>query len=170
MAEPRPTIVFFAGAFAAPSCFDTIAKQLQQSGYPTAYASVTSLAPSDPAAVSVATDAEFARKNTLLPLIDDQGKDVVVFTHSYGGVAGGAAAAGLSKASRSSRGEAGGVIGLIYLVGNIVAEGESLFQAIGEAYPPFIKEGNVRDTVHLSTCTKTNLCTSHHEVSLSSTR
>jgi len=67
---------------------------------------------------------------------------VIIFTHSYGGVVGGAAAAGLSKATRSSRNELGGVVGLVYLVGNIVLEGETLLQANGGAYPPFIKKGN----------------------------
>lgn len=56
---------------------------------------------------------------------------------------GGAAAAGLSKVARLSDNQEGGVIGLIYLVGNIVSEGESLLQAVGGAYPPFITEGNV---------------------------
>jgi hypothetical protein len=68
---------------------------------------------------------------------------LIIFTHSYGGVVGGAAAAGLSKVVRSSRNQEGGVTGLVYLVGNIVSEGETLLQAVGGAYPPFIKEENV---------------------------
>jgi pimeloyl-ACP methyl ester carboxylesterase len=138
----RPTIVFFAGAFADPSCFDLITPLLQKAGYPTVYARIPSLNPSNPASASSANDASETRKNFLLPLIEEQHKDVIVFTHSYGGVVGGAAAAGLSKVDRTSRNEAGGVVGLVYLVGNITSEGESLLQAVGGAYPPFIKEGN----------------------------
>ncbi|KAI9733780.1 MAG: hypothetical protein M1818_007047 [Claussenomyces sp. TS43310] len=142
MAPPsRPTIVFFAGAFAEPSCFDGLVPHLQKAGYPTVYAHVTTLNPSNLDAVSCRSDVEETRKSVLLPLIEDQQKDVVVFTHSYGGIVGGAAAAGLSKSARAARNEAGGIVGLIYLVGNIATEGEGLLQAVGGAYPPFIKQG-----------------------------
>lgn len=139
---PHPIILFFAGAFADPSCFDTFSKHLQRAGYPTAYARVPSLNPANPATISTSQDAKFTREKYLLPLLDE-GKDVVIFAHSYGGVVGGAAAAGLSKASRSADGKPGGIVGLLYCVGNIVQEGQTLLQAVGGAYPPFIKEDNV---------------------------
>lgn len=138
----KPTMVFFAGAFADPSCFDTFSKHLQQAGHPTAYAYVPSLNSSDPTTVSASQDAQLTREKYLLPLLDE-GKDVVVFAHSYGGVVGGAAATGLSKASRSAEGKPGGIIGLIYCVGNVVGEGETLLQAVGSAYPPFIQQDHV---------------------------
>ena len=143
----KPTIVLFAGAFADPSCFDRIKPLLGDAGYPTVYASVPSLRPKDLESTSCANDAQFARDNTLLPLIDGEHKDVIVFVHSYGGVVGGAAAAGLSKRARAARGEAGGVVGLVYLVGNIVLEGETLLHAVGGSYPPFIKQGKVCGTL-----------------------
>jgi hypothetical protein len=67
----------------------------------------------------------------------------VIFVHSYGGIVGGAAALGLNKSLRVARGEVGGVIGLVYLVGNIVLENESLLQTIGGAWPPYIKTDRV---------------------------
>ncbi|ATZ47509.1 hypothetical protein BCIN_02g07820 [Botrytis cinerea B05.10] len=143
MSTPRPTLVFFAGAFADPSCFDRVVPLFEKAGYSSVYVRVPSCNP-DPSklnSVSSSNDVSEARKNVLLPLIEEQHKDVIVIAHSYGGVVGGAAAAGLSKAARSSCGEAGGVLGLVYWVGNIVSEGESLFEAIGGAYPPFIKVG-----------------------------
>ena len=139
----KPTIVFFAGAFADPTCFDRVVPLFQSAGYETVYARVPSLNPSDAATVTCANDSNAARNNVLLPLIEEKHKDVVVFVHSYGGVVGAGAAAGLGKTTRAARNEAGGVIGLIYLVGNIVAEGETLMQAVGGAYPPFIKQGTV---------------------------
>jgi pimeloyl-ACP methyl ester carboxylesterase len=142
MAAARPTIVFFAGAFADPSCFDALAALFKDEGYHTAYAQVLSLNPANPEEVTTAKDAEHTRKQVLLPLLED-GEDVIVFTHSYGGVVGGAAAAGLSKSSRTAEGKKGGVIGLLYLAGNIVHEGKTLFEAVGGAYPPFIKENTV---------------------------
>ncbi|CAI6334197.1 unnamed protein product [Periconia digitata] len=136
---PLPTILFFAGAFADPSCFDILSAQLQKAGYPTTYAYVPSLNPTEPATASASQDAQATRDRHVLPLLDE-GKDVVMFTHSYGGVVGGGAAAGLSKASRSAAGKSGGVVGMLYCVGNIVCEGETLLQAVGGSYPPFIKQ------------------------------
>ncbi|KAF2653858.1 prolyl aminopeptidase-like protein [Lophiostoma macrostomum CBS 122681] len=141
-----PTILFFAGAFADPSCFDAISKKFQEAGCPTVYAYVPSLDPSDPSSVTASKDAEEARTRYLLPLLDE-GKEVVVFVHSYGGVVGGAAAAGLSKSARSAEGKPGGVVGLLYLVGVMTKEGESLLQAVGGAYPPFIKQNYPRQGV-----------------------
>lgn len=142
MEQLLPTIVFFAGAFADPSCFDALSARFQKTGYRTAYARIPSLNPSEPAIASTSKDAAEVRTNLLLPLLED-GKDVIIFVHSYGGVVGGAAAAGLSKSARMVQGLPGGVIGLLYLVGNIVGEGETLLQAVGGAYPPFIKQNYV---------------------------
>ena len=128
----HPTILFFPGAFSSPSCFDSLSAHLQKLGYPTVYTDFPSLKPSDPTAVSTSRDAEETRNKFLLPLVE-AGKNVVIFVHSYGGIVGGAAAAGLSKTARSKEGKPGGVVGLVYLVGNIVREGESLMDAIGGA-------------------------------------
>jgi len=143
MSSLLPTIVFVAGAFADPSCFDDLAAIFNKAGYPTVYASVPSLNPKDPTSVATSKDAEYVRNNFLLPLLED-GKEVIVFVHSYGGIVGGAAAAGLSKNSWVAAGKKGGIIGLLYLAGNLVGDGESLKQAIGGVYPPFIKEDYVR--------------------------
>lgn len=148
MDRPAPTIVFFAGAFADPSCFDSLAQLFKNAGYPTEYAHVLSLNASDPESVTTAQDAQHTREKYLLPLVES-GKDVVIFVHSYGGVVGGAAAAGLSKTSRLAKGEEGGVIGLFYLVGVVAAEGENLLQSVGGAYPPFIKRDYVSSYAHL---------------------
>lgn len=143
MAKPLPTIVFFAGAFADPSCFNDLAALFEKAGYPTTYANVLSLSPSDHTDITTSKDAQNSRERVLLPLLNDS-KDIIVFAHSYGGVVGGAAAASLSRLTRLSEGKQGGIIGLLYLVGNIVCEGETLLQAVGGAYPPFIKENYVR--------------------------
>ena len=140
----KPTVVFFAGACADPTCFDRIRPLFEASGYPVVYVRVPSLNPSDAASITCANDAKFTREQVLLPLIETQHKDIIVFVHSYGGVVGEAAAAGLSKVARTSRNEAGGIIGLMYLAGNIVAEGGKLLEAIGGVYPTFLNQGKVR--------------------------
>jgi pimeloyl-ACP methyl ester carboxylesterase len=142
MTSPLPTLVFLAGAFADPSCFDALTSELQKAGYPTVYTTVLTLNPSNPQDVSTSQDAEHVRNKFFLPLLDE-GKDIVVIAHSYGGVVGGAAAAGLSKIERLAQGKSSGILGLLYIVGNIVGDGQSLLQAIGGTYPPFIVENHV---------------------------
>jgi len=141
-----PTIVFFAGACAGPSCFDPLAAIFKQEGYPTVYNTALSLNPSNPESVSTSEDASHARSEILIPLLDEE-KDVIIFVHSYGGVVGGQAAANLSKSLRVADGKKGGVIGLMYIVGNIVLEGETLLQAVGGEYPAFMKRNFVSVTL-----------------------
>lgn len=140
MSAGKPEIVLVPGAFGTPAGFDKLAKHLHAAGFSTHGAAYPSCNPADPAAASSAKDISFVRDEVLLPLLD-AGRDLVVLVHSYGGVVGGGAAKGLDKASRAAAGQKGGVVGLIYVVGNITLEGESLLEAVGGAYPPFIKVG-----------------------------
>lgn len=68
----------------------------------------------------------------------------MIFAHSFGGIIAGGAAKGLDKETRKSQGQAGGVIGLVYIAGNIVLDNESLADVSGGQYPPFIKLDKVR--------------------------
>ncbi|KAF4122760.1 hypothetical protein GMORB2_7067 [Geosmithia morbida] len=133
-----PVIVLVPGAFGTPSGFDQILPYLRDAGFSTRPGAYPSCDPPNPATATCADDIAHLRNDVLLPLLQE-GQDIVVLVHSYGGVVGGGAAKGLDKASRQSQGLPGGVIGLIYVVGNITLEGESLMEAVGGAYPPFIK-------------------------------
>ena len=161
-----PTILFFAGAFADPSCFDDLTGYFHKAGYPTAYAHVETLNASHPDRVSTSLDAEVTRREALLPLVE-AGKDVVIFAHSYGGVVGGAAAAGLSKRQRYFKKRPGGVIGFVYLAGNIVGKGSTLLEGVGGAYPPFIKQDTVgsRFQQRINGCTLTTRIYSRQKAS-----
>ncbi|PYI11225.1 alpha/beta-hydrolase [Aspergillus sclerotiicarbonarius CBS 121057] len=134
-----PVIVIVPGAFGTPQGFDKLLPYLTKAGYAAHPGSYPSCNPSDPATVSSPQDIAFLRDNVLLPLLNDHRKDVVIIAHSYGGVVAGGAAKDLAKETRTAQGQSTGVIGLIYVVGNITLEGESLLTAVGGAYPPFIK-------------------------------
>ncbi|GKZ88542.1 hypothetical protein AnigIFM59636_008404 [Aspergillus niger] len=134
-----PIIVIVPGAFGTPQGFEKLLPHLTEAGYATHPGSYPSCNPSDPANVSSPQDIAHLRDNVLLPLLNEEGKDVVIIAHSYGGVVAGGAARGLAKGTRTAQGQSTGVIGLIYVVGNITLDGESLFNAVGGAYPPFIK-------------------------------
>ena len=76
MTSPLPTIVFLAGAFAEPSCFDNLAAEFNKAGYPTIYASILSLNPNDHTGIAMSKDAEHVRNNFLLPLLEDGRKSL----------------------------------------------------------------------------------------------
>ncbi|KAK7754319.1 hypothetical protein SLS62_003612 [Diatrype stigma] len=138
-----PVILLVPGAFGTPSGFDKLLPYFKEAGLSTHPGPYPSCNPSDPATATSSNDITTLRNDVLLPLLEQQQKDVVIIAHSYGGVVAGAAAKGLDKQTRSSQGKTGGsVIGLIYVAGNITVEGESLLQAVGGAYPPFIKQDN----------------------------
>lgn len=141
-----PVILLVPGAFGTPEGFDGLLPYLTEAGYATHPGSYPSCNPSDPAQVSSSEDIAFLRNKVLLPLLNDQGKDVVIIAHSYGGVVAGGAAKELAKQTRTAQGHKTSVIGLIYVAGNITLDGESLFTAVGGAYPPFIKVNTVRST------------------------
>ncbi|PWY68989.1 alpha/beta-hydrolase [Aspergillus sclerotioniger CBS 115572] len=136
---PLPVIVLVPGAFGTPDGFNKMQPYLTQAGYTTHPGSYPSCNPSDPSKASSPHDIAHLRDNILLPLLNEQGKDLVIIAHSYGGVVAGGAARGLAKQTREFQGHSTGIIGLIYVVGNITLEGESLLTAVGGAYPPFIK-------------------------------
>lgn len=139
-----PVILLVPGAFGTPAGFDKLLPYFKEAGLSAHPGPYPSCNPSDPATATSSNDITSLRKNVLLPLLEQQQKDVVIIAHSYGGVVAGAAAKGLDKQTRSSEGKTGGsVIGLIYVAGNITLEGESLIQAVGGAYPPFIKQDKV---------------------------
>lgn len=118
------------GAWHSPEQYAMLRDILHREGYQTESIQLPSVGSTDPANESVTKDVQAIREKMLLPLID-QGKEVVLLMHSYGGCPGGAAAKGLSKAV----GERGGIIGLIFLAAFLAREGDSLKSVRGEFDP-----------------------------------
>ena len=139
-AKELPTILLIPGAFTLPPCYDRLLPYLQV--YSTVVANLPSCNAADPSSASCSKDGAYIREQFLLPICEE-GRSVVLFAHSYGGLAGEIAALGLSKSRRIAEGKSGGVVGLIYLSGNIVPENGSLFQVVGGAWPPYIKTDTV---------------------------
>lgn len=137
---PLPVILLVPGACGFPAGYDNVLSYLHEAGFTTNQGSYPSCDPVDSAAATCGRDIASLRNDVLLPLLNHQKQDVIVVAHSYGSVVAGAAAKGLDKQTRSVQGQGEtGVIGLIYVVGNITLEGETLLEAVGGVYPPFIK-------------------------------
>ncbi|KAI0860871.1 Alpha/Beta hydrolase protein [Xylaria cubensis] len=134
-----PTILLVPGAFGKPDGFDSLLPYLHEAGFATYPGAYPSCNPANPHMATCENDITFLRNNVLLPLLE-QHKDVIILAHSYGGIVAGGAAKDFDKTTREAQGHVSSIVGLIYVVGNITLEGESLLQAVGGAYPPFIKE------------------------------
>ncbi|OAX83797.1 hypothetical protein ACJ72_01834 [Emergomyces africanus] len=130
----KPHIALISGAWHSPVHYQELSNFLEKAGYLVSSIRLPSVGSSDPKKESVNGDAIAIRENLLLPLLDD-GKDVVMVMHSYGGCPGSAAAAGLSKTERKT---GGGVIGLIYIAAFLAREGDSLLSALGGKFDPWV--------------------------------
>ena len=60
----------------------------------------------------------------------NDGKDVVLVMHSYGGVPGTQSVNGLTRQERSEQGKQGGVTDLVYITGFLVNEGQNVVDSI----------------------------------------
>ena len=140
----KPTVVLVPGAWFPQSAYDTFLQAVSNAGFPTVYASYPSLDPQDPMHADAAADTSFILKNSLLPLIETDEKDVVIVMHSYGGIPGSGAAKELGKATRKLTGRKGGVIGLVHVSGFVLPEGLSCADGQGGSLPAWIKENDVR--------------------------
>lgn len=83
----------------------------------------------EPPLTSLEPEVEYIR-NTVIPLLE-QGKEIVVLMHSYGGFTGSATLRGLSKAERHGKGLNGGIIALVYLAAWMLDEGQSVIGSGG---------------------------------------
>ncbi|MCJ1358656.1 MAG: hypothetical protein MMC33_008656 [Icmadophila ericetorum] len=134
MAQTKPTFVIVPGAFHSASCYEPLFSALRSSGYETKTGTLKSVVD---ASKVLGDDIAFVKEELLLPLIEQEGKDVVVACHSYGGFPTSVAIAGLSKVERTAKGEKGGIIGLIYICAFVPREGLALFDMIGGKWAPW---------------------------------
>ena len=130
---PALTVVLVPGAFHVDSAMDILGAQLQQRGYNTRTWGLKTVNKPN---VSVGEDATLLADGILKPLLE-QGKDIVLYLHSYAGFPGSAAIAGLSKVERSAAGLQGGIIGLIFQSAFVPKVGDTLLKMIGGNYAPW---------------------------------
>ena len=100
-----PTFIVVPGAWHSATHYDALIRQLRSAGHPVLMISLPGLNAIEPSTATCRADAEAIRRQ-LLPLIEKEGKDLVVVSHSYGGIPGGGAAHALSKCARTKNGKA----------------------------------------------------------------
>jgi pimeloyl-ACP methyl ester carboxylesterase len=143
----KPTILLVPGACHTPNHFSSLIIHLNTTGYPTTTVSLPSVNSSTPNEESVIKDGLCIR-STLEALLDE-GKDVILTAHSYGGIPSSVAAKGLMKVERDGQGKKGGIIAQVYIAAFLAPEGVSLLQLAGGKHAPWVVR-NVGNTSPLA--------------------
>ncbi|OKL60697.1 hypothetical protein UA08_04256 [Talaromyces atroroseus] len=126
MSQTKPYIVLVPGAWHTPVHYQELTALLEEAGYPVKTTKLPSVASNQLNKESVVRDSNTIREKLLLPLLDE-GKDVILLMHSYGGCPGAAAAKGLGKTERKT---GRSIIGLVFLAAFLAREGNSLLSAL----------------------------------------
>ena len=134
---PKPVIYVVAGAWHGPIFFDEVKMKFQALGYTMICPQMPSIDAAPPTK-TLHDDAAFVRAE--LELLIESGKEVLLVLHSYGGMVGTQAAAGLGKVERTKRGQTGGVVRLFYAAAFLLPLGFDLCKPLGGKLPPWVKE------------------------------
>ena len=138
----NPAIVLVTAAFHSPSHYQGASTILENSKFETHCLALPSLNCDKPQTATAAKDAAFVRCELLQPLIED-GKEILLVMHSYGGGPGSAAARGLGIVERRQQGLKGGVIGQVFVAAMVVEEEDTGLSPLGGHWPDVMKP-NVR--------------------------
>ncbi|KAL7784832.1 Alpha/beta hydrolase fold-1 [Trichoderma ceciliae] len=136
--SPKPHIFLIPGAWHPASCMDDFLKVLEAAGVSGQAISLRSVGNRD---VTVQDD-EAQVKAVLMPLIDE-GREIVIVAHSYGGGVCTGVMAGLEKRSRNAQGLKGGILGVVFVSSFMLFEGETLFSLSGSQWTSSVEEDEV---------------------------
>lgn len=140
-----PTIVICSGAWPLVKFFEPLIQAFAAQNH-TAICKVPEY---DAINTEDIPDRVYLRNHVLDPLLEE-GKDVVLFMHSYGGVYGPASLKGISKNERASKGLQGGVIAAIFAAGVIAPKGTNAVEAMGldpQNLPDYLEHDAATDLV-----------------------
>lgn len=126
----KPTIVIVPGAWSTPSHYAPLRRSLLSSSFPSVHIPpLPTNNAAHPPNSSYQADVD-AIRTLLTSLVDDQGFDVVLIMHSYGGAVGTSACEGFARKDREARGLPGGVVHLLYLCAYLLRQGESVWALV----------------------------------------
>ncbi|OJZ83229.1 hypothetical protein ASPFODRAFT_210058 [Aspergillus luchuensis CBS 106.47] len=130
MSQSKPSIVIVPGACALPELYDPVTTRIASQGYEIHTVRLPSVGPSDgplPEPGTMYDDAAAIARE--IERLVEQGKEVVVVAHSYGGTPASQSIQGLIKREGSK--DAGGVVRLAYMTAVVPPEGRSTADVLG---------------------------------------
>jgi pimeloyl-ACP methyl ester carboxylesterase len=120
----KPTVVIVPGAFCKGVVFTKLIEPLTAHGYEVIALDNPTIGRRDPDPPATLSDDAANFRNVITKLADD-GKDVVVIAHSYGGMVATEGAKDLGKDDRKAAGKEGGIVRLLYLAAVVAPVGGS---------------------------------------------
>lgn len=120
MSAGLPTVVLVPGAWTAPAAFHKLVAILDAKGFAVYVPALPTNNGHRPPDSSFDDDVQAVRQAVQRP-VEDEGKEVIVFMHSYGGVVGTTALRGLTRQDRETQGLPGGVVHLLYAAAFLLA-------------------------------------------------
>ncbi|KAF2502696.1 alpha/beta-hydrolase [Lophium mytilinum] len=131
----RPSILLIPGASALPEFYDSVVDPVKAKGYDIRGLHMP----------SVGLEAGAGRKGSSPSMFDDaalianevekladEGKDVILITHSYGGVPATQSTKGLSKEERHEKGKSGGIVRIAYITSLVPAVGTAAMSVLAD--------------------------------------
>ncbi|KAL8943472.1 MAG: hypothetical protein Q9211_000969 [Gyalolechia sp. 1 TL-2023] len=117
-----PHVVLIPGFWEGPSVYDAVVRALKAHNYSAQTIPLSSTGQPSPNNPSMKDDVAVFR-SVIAPLVEQEGKDVLLVAHSAGGFLGPMAIEGLSSKERAAAGKKGGVSKIVFLAGAIWEEG-----------------------------------------------
>ncbi|KAH7086403.1 Alpha/beta hydrolase fold-1 [Paraphoma chrysanthemicola] len=128
MSDSTPVVLLIPGGWHTPQSYDKLTHILTVASYDVHVHSLPSMNGSRPPNADLASDTDHIR-SVAKSLVDD-GHEVVVLMHSYGGQIGTNALHGLGINQRKEQGLSGGVTHLIYLAAHVAQEGKAMIDGV----------------------------------------
>ncbi|KAL7950076.1 hypothetical protein V8C42DRAFT_309416 [Trichoderma barbatum] len=131
--SPKPHIFIIPGAYHPGSVMELFIKSLETAEFTAE--STTNRSAGNPG-ITVQDDVAHVH-SIIVPQIEE-GKDIVIVAHSYGGVVGSGVIAGLDKKGREARGLKGGIVGIICVSGLMTTPEQSVLERVNGRWSPWI--------------------------------
>jgi pimeloyl-ACP methyl ester carboxylesterase len=117
----KPTIIIIPASFSPISLYTTVISDLESHGYAVHGVELQTVGRREKAPGMYDDAAVVA---SLASRLTDEGKDVVLVAHSYGGVVACEAAKGLAKSVREREGKQGGIVRIVFVAALVPSEGQ----------------------------------------------
>lgn len=145
----KPIILISTAAWHPPQCYAPLKTSLESRGYQVTIPQHPSLGPNSHGVPWTADRDSLVA--AAMPYFE-AGKEVVLVTHSYGGVPGGAATEGLGVEERAREGKKGGFREIVFIASFAIPfKGWDLLTTFGGRWPEWQSTGENYQGVSLST-------------------
>lgn len=126
----KPTVVIAHGAWQPLDIFTSFAEQLVEVGHQVEVVALPSIDHDDLPVPGLREDCEAVAET--LSRRADEGEEIILLCHSYGGLVGSCAVEGQDVAYRKTKlGKKGGVVLIIYMAAFMIPRGKSLLEMLG---------------------------------------